>query len=160
MEKLKFGDDMKKMGDILPSILRKMGIKKGIEQGKAIAFWEDIVGDDIARHARPFRAKKGILYVAVTSSVWANELQFMEPEIRKKINEYLKKDVIYKIRFYPSRYNKLFKKNDKEKIKENSRTRKLSGKPKKDIDKISSQILDKNLRERFKKAMKLHKKRE
>jgi len=170
---------MKKIGEILPAILSRMGIIKGIEQGKAVVFWENIVGDDIARHARPFKVKKGILYVEVTSSVWVHELQMMEPEIRRRINGYLKKNIINKIRFYPAGSSRLFKKIDTKETKitkkatkplektDNTlktaglseetdmvfKTKKLSKSQKKEIDKISSQIRDKNLKEHFEKAM-------
>lgn len=156
-----------------------MGIIKGIEQGKAVVFWENIVGNDIARHAKPFKVKKGILYVEVTSSVWVHELQMMEPEIRKRINRYLKKNIINKIRFYPARSSRLFKKIATKETKVTTKankllektdntlktirlsektdrvlkTRKLSKDQKKEIDKISSQIRDKDLKEHFEKAM-------
>lgn len=153
MGKSKFGNNMKKIGEILPSILSRMGIIKGIEQGKAVVFWENIVGDDIARHAKPFKVKKGILYVEVTSSVWVHELQMMEPEIRNKINKYLEKNIINKIRFYPARSSRLFKKIDTEEIKIAPKVNKLSENQKKEIDKISSQIADEDLKEHFEKAM-------
>ncbi len=186
MGKSKFGNNMKKIGEILPSILNRMGIIKGIEQGKAVVFWENIVGDNIARHAKPFKVKKGILYVEVTSSVWAHELQMMEPEIRNRINKYLEKNVINKIRFYPARSTRLFKKIDtketkivpkvnklsekkdktlktiklSEKTDRVSKTRKLSENQKKEIDKISSQIPDEDLKEHFEKVMESQAKRE
>jgi len=179
MGKSKFGNNMKKIGEILPSVLSRMGIIKGIEQGKAVVFWENIVGNDIARHAKPFKVRKGILYVEVTSSVWVHELQMMEPEIRKRINKYLEKNIINKIRFYPARSSRLFKKIDtketkiapkvnklsekKEKTQKTiklsektdtvSKTKKLSENQKKEIDKISSQIPDEDLKEHFEKAM-------
>ncbi len=160
MGKSRFGNNMKKIGEILPSILSRMGVIKGIEQGKAVVFWENIVGNDIARHAKPFKVKKGILYVEVTSSVWVHELQMMEPEIRNRINKYLEKNIINKIRFYPARSSRLFKKIDTKEIKIAPKVNKLSENQKKEIDKISSQIPDEDLKEHFEKAMESQAKRE
>jgi hypothetical protein len=162
LEKLELEDSMRKIKDILPSILNKMGINKGIEQAKAIAFWDDIVGDNIAKNARPFRVRKGILYVAVKSSVWASELQMMEPEIRKKINEYLNNDVIKELRFYPPRYREIFREDVEFKInkEQTPQVKKLTKEIKRNIDEISSQISDTKLKEAFKKVMKWFMKRQ
>ncbi len=153
---------MRKIKDILPSILNKMGINKGIEQAKAIAFWDDIVGDNIAKNAKPFRVRKGILYVAVKSSVWASELQMMEPEIRKKINEYLNNNIIKELRFYPPRYREIFREGVEFKInkEQTPQVKKLAKGIKRKIDKISSQISDTKLKEAFKKVMKKFMKRQ
>jgi hypothetical protein len=162
LEKLELEDSMRKIKDILPSILNKMGINKGIEQAKAIAFWNDIVGDNIAKNAKPFRVRKGILYVAVRSSVWASELQMMEPEIRKKINEYLNNDVIKELRFYPPRYREIFREDVEFKInkEQTPQVKKLTKEIKRNIDEISSQISDTKLKEAFKKVMKWFMKRQ
>jgi hypothetical protein len=156
LEKLELEDSMRKIKDILPSILNKMGINKGIKQAKAIAFWDDIVGDNIAKNAKAFRARKGILYVAVKSSVWASELQMMEPEIRKKINEYLNNNVIKELRFYPPRYREIFREDVELKInkEQTPQVKKLTKEIKRKIDEISSQISDTKLKEAFKKVMK------
>lgn len=156
IKELILGDNMRKMKDILPSILNKMGINKGIEQAKAIAFWDDIVGDNISKNAKPFRVRKGILYVAVKSSVWASELQMMEPGIREKINEYLNNNVIKELRFYPPRYREIFRKDVELKInkEQTPQVKKLTKEKKRKIDEISSQISDTKLKEAFKKVMK------
>jgi hypothetical protein len=47
--------------------------------------WREVVGDRIARHARPGRLSRGVLTVQVSSSVWAQELSLLSDELRARL---------------------------------------------------------------------------
>jgi len=47
---------------------------------------ERVVGPTIAAHARPERMKRGVLFVAVDSAEWMQELQFLKHELRERLN--------------------------------------------------------------------------
>lgn len=47
----------------------------------ALADWRAAVGPRIAERARPVALERGVLIVKVATSVWANELQMLSPEL-------------------------------------------------------------------------------
>jgi len=51
--------------------------------------WLDAVGGAIAREASPAAEREGVLTVACSSSVWAQELDLMAPALLSKLNEAL-----------------------------------------------------------------------
>lgn len=51
------------------------------------AVWEGAVGTRIARRAEPVRLHKGVLYVRVSSSAWANELALLAGDILCQLGE-------------------------------------------------------------------------
>ena len=61
--------------------------------------WDGVVGEKIAKHARPSSIKRGILLVKVTDSVWVQELEFMAETIKDSLNSKLQREAIKKIRF-------------------------------------------------------------
>lgn len=52
-----------------------------------LAHWRAAVGPRIADRARPIALERGVLVVKVVSSVWANELSMLAPQIMKKLAE-------------------------------------------------------------------------
>ncbi len=52
-----------------------------------LAHWRAAVGPRIADRARPIALERGVLVVKVVSSVWANELSMLAPQIIKKLAE-------------------------------------------------------------------------
>lgn len=51
------------------------------------AEWRAVVGPRIADRARPIAIERGVLVVRVTTSVWANELQMLAPELLRRLVE-------------------------------------------------------------------------
>ena len=52
-----------------------------------LAHWRAAVGPRIADRARPIALERGVLVVKVVTSVWANELSMLAPQIIKKLAE-------------------------------------------------------------------------
>jgi predicted nucleic acid-binding Zn ribbon protein len=50
------------------------------------AVWSDAVGDAIAREARPVTERDGVVTVACSSSVWAQEIGLMAPSLCEAVN--------------------------------------------------------------------------
>lgn len=77
------------------------GLIKGIKkyQKDRFAYWEQTVGEKIAKVAVPVKNKKGVLFVKVEDAVWRFELTRRKDEILIKINEYSKKSLIKDIVF-------------------------------------------------------------
>lgn len=47
--------------------------------------WSQVVGEELARRARPVLLRGRRLYLAVDSSTWAAELSYLQGEIRRRI---------------------------------------------------------------------------
>jgi hypothetical protein len=49
--------------------------------------WRDALGPRIADRARPLSLERGVLVVKVATSVWANELQMLAPELLLRLKQ-------------------------------------------------------------------------
>jgi hypothetical protein len=61
--------------------------------------WQEIVGTEIAANTQPLQLRQGRLVVAVSSSVWAQTLQFMSGQIQERLNRSLGEDTVRLIVF-------------------------------------------------------------
>jgi predicted nucleic acid-binding Zn ribbon protein len=86
---------------ILKKALKRHGIENDIARYRFILHWDEIVGKDVAKRAKPDRVSRGVLFVRVASSVWAQELTFQKDLILKKLNSFFSKDQLLKdVKFY------------------------------------------------------------
>jgi predicted nucleic acid-binding Zn ribbon protein len=49
--------------------------------------WEDLVGAQIAAHARPLSLVRGVLSISVDEPAWATQLSYLESELLARIAE-------------------------------------------------------------------------
>lgn len=70
---------------LLGDILDKPGIGEQITRHQAWLVWDQVVGKQVANHARPLRLRKGVLEVQVDHPVWMQQLQMLKPLILEKI---------------------------------------------------------------------------
>jgi len=57
--------------------------------GAVVAAWDDVVGPDVALHARPVGLAHGELKVSVDHPSWATELSFLTNEIINGLQDHL-----------------------------------------------------------------------
>lgn len=81
-------------GSILQQLLGAQGMDQKLRQYRAWEVWEQVVGPQIARHARPLRLREGILEVRVDQPIWMQQLRMMAPDILRKLNRALGEDLI------------------------------------------------------------------
>lgn len=91
--------ELHSVGEVIDQMITRLGIRKRLKQAQIIEEWARIVGDRIAKETRAERVRGGILFVSTSSPVWAQELEFMKPEILRKIRDELGKGVVVDIRF-------------------------------------------------------------
>jgi hypothetical protein len=65
--------------------------------------WDEVVGDAVARKARPSKIHNGKLFVTVSNSVYMQELQFSKATIREKLNQRLGSATVKEILFFIGR---------------------------------------------------------
>lgn len=76
------------------------GTATGADLAAAIALaWPHVVGEEVAANSQPVRVKQSRLTVAVSSTVWAQTLQFMEQTIIAGLNDRLGSPLIERIAF-------------------------------------------------------------
>ena len=70
------------------ALLRELGLEDRLWEHTLETDWEDIVGANVAKHARPGRIQRGVLYVFVRHSMWLAELsRFGQKEMLARIQE-------------------------------------------------------------------------
>ena len=89
----------KTLGEALLEAFRHFEIEKPMEQHRALYLWENVVGDQIARVTTPQKIEKNVLFVAVDSPVWRNELIFLKRNIIRDLNQVLTGNAIKDIKF-------------------------------------------------------------
>lgn len=75
------------------------GLRQIVEGANLVQEWEKVIKEPIASETRALKYLQGILYVEVTSSVWANELTFLKSKIIETINKKNGKEIVKDIRF-------------------------------------------------------------
>lgn len=79
--------DPRKLSELLDRTTRRLGGPSTGTTTAVFAGWDDIVGADIAAHARPVSLKDGVLTLAVDHPAWATQLRFMTAELLGRIGE-------------------------------------------------------------------------
>jgi hypothetical protein len=75
-----------RLGGVLPAVLQRVDPDRQLKAYAVWNWWDEEVGDTIARRAQPARFRNGILFVTVANHTWMQELQFMKETIREKLN--------------------------------------------------------------------------
>src|SRR5512133_492900 len=98
---------MEAIADILKTMSRRS--KKFAEVAHfatLLRIWKTVAGTTIAQSAEVADYRQGIIYLEVTSSVWAQQLHFYKPTIIEKIKELAPEIWINDIRTNASNQNK------------------------------------------------------
>jgi len=76
-------------------------VLKGINEKrkKEFSFWEQLMGEKIAKVATPVKNKNGILFIKVQDATWRFELARRKQEIIDLINRHVEKNFIKDIVF-------------------------------------------------------------
>jgi predicted nucleic acid-binding Zn ribbon protein len=77
------------LGAALPRVLDELGIEGAATALRILDCWEQAVGPEIARHARPTLLRGSVLEATVDSSVWCQQIQLRGPEILAALREIL-----------------------------------------------------------------------
>lgn len=77
----------RRVGDLLPAVLKGLGLEGKLEERKLREQWTRIVGEAIGQRSRPTTVRGVTLIIEVENNVWMNEIQFHRGEIIRKIHE-------------------------------------------------------------------------
>ena len=87
------------IGSIIDDVLKTYRREPDGELIRVWQVWDSVVGDVIAKNAKPGAFKGRILLVYVTSSTWVHQLQFLKEEMIAKLNDALGKSLIDDLKF-------------------------------------------------------------
>ncbi len=86
------------IGDEIPEFTERMGWTEQIEIASIGARWEEIVGEDIARHCTVVSFDDGVLTLQASSTAWAEQLRVVSGKIRSRVNGEIGRPVVSTIR--------------------------------------------------------------
>lgn len=76
------------LSHLISSYLKESGLEKRVSQAEVVPNWSVLVGAELAAVTQPlFVTRDGTLFVAVKTHAWMTELQLMESELLKAIND-------------------------------------------------------------------------
>lgn len=75
-----------RVGELLPRVLKELGVSGELASREALAAWDTLVGEHISAVTRPTAVSRGVLFVRVASSAWLSELQMMKHDILRRLN--------------------------------------------------------------------------
>ena len=82
------------VGDILAQMKKKTELGKHLEHAEIWEQWPDIVGEAVAKHARPKSIKDLQLRIEVDSAVWMHKINYRKWQILKRINKLARKELV------------------------------------------------------------------
>ncbi len=77
--------DPRRVSDSLDRITRRLGGPSAGTATTVFSRWADLVGTDIAAHARPVSLRSGVLVLAVDHPAWATQLRYMISDLLSRI---------------------------------------------------------------------------
>lgn len=96
-----FFDSLK---SVLNNVIQQPEWEKYREYSQIIDCWQQVVNSQILKHTKPLYQERGILYVATSSAVWAQELSLQRFSLLKKLNLCLNSP-LKDIRFSPASWH-------------------------------------------------------
>ena len=93
-------DRWKLAGELLPTLMQKLGLRERLHENDVMEAWTSIVGDFIATHSAPVALRDGVLYVRVLQPALHYELeQISKAEILRKLKKRFGARTIRELRF-------------------------------------------------------------
>lgn len=98
--------DLLPASNVLQSLLAngKNPLSDNFLRWKIWRFWPQVVGPTLAKYCEPVGYERGCLLLWVKSSARMQEIRFFETQLRDKVNEYLGRNWVKKIRFSLDRH--------------------------------------------------------
>ncbi len=89
----------KQLGDLLMQFLRSEGLETPLLEHRIINAWPAVMGDTISRYTTDMYIKNSILWVKLKSPALKQNLLMMHGDITRKLNAYVKSQVITDVHF-------------------------------------------------------------
>jgi predicted nucleic acid-binding Zn ribbon protein len=90
--------DPRPVSETLDHLARRLGGPRTSVLSAVFSRWEDLVGADIAAHARPVSLRQGTLVLAVDHPAWATQLRYMTGDLVARIRQVTASEDVTEIR--------------------------------------------------------------
>ena len=90
----------KATSDVLSGLVPQLANTTRWREYQVWQVWEEVVGEALARKARPSKIQNGKLFVTVASSTLMQELQFMKARLRDGLNQKLGVGTVKDLQFF------------------------------------------------------------
>jgi predicted nucleic acid-binding Zn ribbon protein len=94
---------VERIGDVLPGVLRGLGLADGLAGWRSVSEWPEAVGEAIARRTRAVSFHEGVLMVEVEGAAWRHELSVLKRDLIRRLNQRLGGAVVHDLRFTHNR---------------------------------------------------------
>jgi len=91
-------DDPQPLGTAIDGLLADQGWRQRAAVGGAFGRWAQIVGADLAAHARPEGFSDGELAVVADSTAWATQLRLLASQLVRRLNAELGDGTVRRVR--------------------------------------------------------------
>lgn len=79
------GRDPRGVSDVLAALTREAGWDSQLAREDVVRTWDEVAGEETARHTNPVAFVDGTLTVQADSTAWAKQLQIMRSQILSEI---------------------------------------------------------------------------
>lgn len=92
--------DPRPIAELVPQLMRRLGLKERLHETEVLQAWSSIVGDFIAAHSAPVALRDGVLYVRVLQPTLHYELeQVSKIDIVRKLKQRFGGKIVRDVRF-------------------------------------------------------------
>jgi predicted nucleic acid-binding Zn ribbon protein len=93
-------DRWKTSADLLPGLMKRLGLRERLHESEMIEAWSKVVGEFIAGHSQPVALREGVLYVRVLQPALHYELeQISRGDILRRLKQRFGSKTIREIKF-------------------------------------------------------------
>jgi predicted nucleic acid-binding Zn ribbon protein len=92
------GGDPQPLGAAITRLLAERGWQEQAAVGSAFGRWEEIVGAELAAHARPDGFSGGELVVTADSTAWATQLRLLAGTLVRRLNAELGEGTVQRVK--------------------------------------------------------------
>lgn len=91
--------ETKSIADLVRAMCREEGLETPLNEYRLVQAWSQVLGSAVQSYTKNLQIHNQVLYVTVTSSVLRQELLMNRKSLVRKLNEYVKAQVITDIVF-------------------------------------------------------------
>lgn len=77
---------------------RAWGLDNPLEIARVFESWKEMVGEQVAARCEPASLGQGVLKVWAASAPWANELKYLAPEVIRRVNAGVGREVVRELK--------------------------------------------------------------
>ncbi len=73
--------------DALAAVGKELGLPETNDLDAVIAVWSELVGNDVAQHARVRSVRDGECTIEVDGPAWATRVRYLPGDLQRQVNE-------------------------------------------------------------------------